>query len=203
MLLTIAGHNGAGKSTFYRKYLKSSFGPLATHLDPDAIEKIIREDQSDSNHTDSHYSQLAQDEVSRIRTEYSTNEIAFSFETVFSDPYKDKLRFLQNASRRGHCVALIAIGLESAQKSEERVARRVASGGHDVPVDRINNRYPRVIANLQEAVKTLPLVLLVDNSDDTSDDDGDTFRPFALFENGVCVGIDNPPSWWSTDEEEQ
>lgn len=166
-------------------------------MDPDAIERQIRVDLPGNGCTDHYYARLAQEEVTRRRTEYAAQGIAFSFETVLSDPCGDKLDFLRTASHHGHYVALLAIGLESAEKSAARVALRVSRGGHDVPGEKIISRYPRVLANLHQAVTTLPLVLLVDNSVDNPAEDGDTFHAFALYENGSSVAINNPPAWWT------
>jgi len=58
---------------------------------------------------------------------------SFVFETVFSDPVGDKLKFLRRASTRGYTVVLCFIGLASPELCDERVAMRVLQGGHDVP----------------------------------------------------------------------
>jgi len=59
---------------------------------------------------------------------------------------------------------LCFIGLSSARRSAERVAMRVSQGGHDVPTDKLKSRFPRTLANLKGAIRTLPHVLVFDNS---------------------------------------
>lgn len=87
---------------------------------------------------------MAQTEGPHLRWMYLEHGIAFSMETVFSDQKGDKVAFIREARRRGYFVVLIAIGLESAEKSLGRVALRVQRGGHGVPHDRIVKSATRV-----------------------------------------------------------
>lgn len=41
---------------------------------------------------------------------------------------------------------------------------RVSQGGHDVPADKVLERFPRVMHNLKRALVELPNVLVYDNS---------------------------------------
>ena len=41
---------------------------------------------------------------------------------------------------------------------------RVDQGGHDIPDEKLIARYPRSLQNLRSAVRTLPEVLIFDNS---------------------------------------
>jgi len=56
-------------------------------------------------------------------------------------------------------------------------------GGHDVPDDKIEARFQRTLANLERAIKTLPLVIVFDNTD--------LARPFrleAVYQGGEQIG---------------
>ena len=65
----------------------------------------------------------------------------FAIETTLSSTmYAEKLR---TWSRRGYRTTLHFIELPSADYAVERVARRVASGGHSVPEADIRRRYQR------------------------------------------------------------
>jgi predicted ABC-type ATPase len=67
-------------------------------------------------------------------------------ETVLSsDKYE---AIIKRARSIGYQVAMIYLALESAETSRSRVARRVATGGHDVPEDRIRPRWRRSLENL-------------------------------------------------------
>lgn len=194
----IAGHNGAGKTTCYRKYLSEALSPwIEYHVDPDAVEREIRADLSGEPLTDDEFSRMAQGEADRLRRGYLDSEVSFSFETVFSDEKGDKAGFMAEARRRGYVVVLLAVGLNSPEKSQARVARRVAKGGHNVPADRIESRYPRVLHNFALGAKVASVALLVDNSTDSPDADGDSYQAFALFEDGELVSVEDPaPIWW-------
>jgi len=60
---------------------------------------------------------------------------------------------------------------------------RVMQGGHDVPDEKLEARFERTLANLERAVRALPLVLVFDNSD--------LARPYrleAVYREGERVG---------------
>ena len=126
-----------------------------------------------------------------IRRELVNLRESFVFETVFSDPVGDKLSFLKQASRAGYTVLLCFIGTPGPEVSEERVAMRVSQGGHDVPKEKLIARYPRILSNLQAAVRELPHVWIFDN--------GDLRRPFrfiARCEDGQITKLQRPvPPW--------
>ena len=88
----------------------------------------------------------------------------FITETVFSDPHGAKLDMLRKACTAGYDVTLIYIGLDSAELAALRVEQRVASGGHDVPRDRIASRFERSLDNLGVAITFVPSVEIYDNS---------------------------------------
>lgn len=55
----------------------------------------------------------------------------------------------------GYVVSLIYLLLPSIDASIERVRRRVAAGGHDIPEEVIRRRFGRSIANLENIYKSL------------------------------------------------
>jgi len=195
----IAGHNGAGKSTCYRVYLKDSFGHLTErHIDPDAIEKEIRANWEGNHIGADEFSRLASQEATQLRETLFEAHASFSFETVFSDPVGEKVRFIERLRGHGYYVVLLFVALDSPDKSRARVAARHERGGHDVPVDRIYARYPRVLANAEKAVKVASISLVVDNSTDSADPDSPCYDAVAIFENGVVVAsAESIPAWAS------
>src|SRR5207302_3788750 len=103
--------------------------------------------------------------VNRLREAMVEQRASFAFETVFSDPVGDKVEFLSNAAAAGYTVVLVFIGIDDAALSEQRVAMRVAQGGHDVPTAKLSARFPRTMKNLGRAIRKLPRVLVFDNGD--------------------------------------
>ena len=119
---------------------------------------------------------------------------SFVFETVFSDPAGDKLAFLTDADAQGYTVILCFIGIPDVETSEARVVHRVMSGGHDVPTEKLEARFPRTLANLRRAVREVRHVFLYDNSDNDH-----PFRAVAKFEKGALVTAHEPVPAWARD----
>lgn len=179
IIVAVAGPNGAGKSTFYEAFL-SRAGLLWVNADEIARELGV----------DAYGGASLADALRRALVEQGQS---FAFETVLSDPEAAKVEFLKFAEEHGYTVVLCFIGLESAQTSRERVALRVAQGGHDVPDDKLAARYPRTLSNLARAIQRLQFVRIFDNSD--------LDNPFALvaeFTRGVATRLVEPvPAWLS------
>jgi predicted ABC-type ATPase len=177
ILVALAGPNGAGKTTFYHAHLKPA-GLRFVNAD-----RIAHELQLDP------YAAAGAADV--LRRELVGLRESFVFETVFSDPVGDKLAFLKEAAAAGYTVVLIYLGLANVKVSEERVAMRVSQGGHDVPTEKLRSRLPRTLANLGRAIRELPHVIVLDNSDLRT-----PFRRVALLEQGRLVqGARSMPRW--------
>ncbi|MEJ0057301.1 MAG: hypothetical protein WDN75_17575 [Bacteroidota bacterium] len=88
--------------------------------------------------------------------------VTFAFETVFS--HRSKLEFIEYANIRGYKTYLYFIGTESPEINISRVQNRVQQGGHDVPKDKITNRYYRSMELLHESLRTVYKGYVFDNS---------------------------------------
>jgi predicted ABC-type ATPase len=60
---------------------------------------------------------------------------------------------------------------------------RVLQGGHDVPDAKLEAPFHRTLANLERAIKTLPLVVAFDNTDLNR-----PFRLEAVYQGGERIG---------------
>lgn len=158
LVVALAGPNGAGKSSFYRTYLRPS-GLRFVNADVLSLELQV----------DAYKAAKLAD---GLRRQLIGQRESFIFETVFSDPIGDKLSFLKDVESIGYTVVLFFIGIDSPQVSGERVAIRVSKGGHGVPAEKIAERFPRVMSNLQRALKELSNIRVYDN--------GDLNRPYRL-----------------------
>lgn len=98
------------------------------------------------------------------RRDLMARGVSFCMETVFSDAQGAKLDFLKDCQSQGYEVVLVFIGLDSAELSRGRVIQRTEAGGHDVPDDKIDARFPRTFANLRQAISFVDETLLFDNS---------------------------------------
>jgi predicted ABC-type ATPase len=87
---------------------------------------------------------------------------AFTFETVMSN--RDKVDLLVLARSRGYRTYVYYVCTDSPLINRERVAGRVASGGHPVPDEKIDARYTRSLSLLPAAVRAANRAYLFDNS---------------------------------------
>jgi predicted ABC-type ATPase len=180
LIVALAGPNGAGKSTFFEAHVQPSG---LRFINPDDIATRLGIGANEA-------AELAD----ALRIELVKQRESFIFETVFSDPVGDKLRFLKEVAAAGYAVVLIFIGLSDAAISEERVAMRVSQGGHDVASEKIQSRFGRSLENLKRGIKELPLVLIYDNSDLQR-----SFRKVAEYENGEPLFVAQPlPEWFAS-----
>ncbi len=87
---------------------------------------------------------------------------SFSCETVFSHP--SKLELLTRAKDLGYRTYLYFCCAGDAVTCVERVRQRVSEGGHDVPEDKIEQRFNRTLDNLLAALKLVDRAYVFDNS---------------------------------------
>lgn len=178
VVVAIAGPNGAGKTTFFESYLKSSG---LRFLNADAIARELEVDAYEAARM-----------ITALRAELVNQRESFIFETVFSDPVGDKLGFLKQSAQLGYAVVLCFVGIADADTSEQRVSMRVSQGGHDVPAEKLVERFPRTLTNLAAAIRELPCVLVFDNDDLKA-----PFRRVATYSNGHAVQLNEPiPAWF-------
>jgi predicted ABC-type ATPase len=180
IIVVLAGPNGAGKSTFYDAFLSGTDLRL---INADVIARTLSIGAYDA-------ASLAEG----FRAELVAAGESFVFETVFSDPVGAKVGFLSEAHARGYHIVVCFIGLDSAMTSDDRVAMRVLQGGHDVPAEKVRDRYARSLDNLARAIVRLPRVWVYDNSDLSN-----PFRKLAEFEEGRPTHQHPPiPAWFET-----
>jgi predicted ABC-type ATPase len=137
--ILIAGPNGAGKTTFATEFLPAEAAMenflnadlIAAGLSPFAPEKVSIE-----------ASKILLD---RVRECLRKGE-SFALESTLSG--KSHLRLLLHAKSKGYKVVLHFLSLPTVELAQERVSQRVKQGGHHIPVDVIERRFERGLANL-------------------------------------------------------
>ena len=97
-----------------------------------------------------------------LREEFLKRRKSFSTETVFS--HSSKIDLLKRACERGYRVYLYFIATENPELNILRIQNRVEQGGHDVPVEKIFERYERCIKNANEALHYVQRAYFFDNS---------------------------------------
>lgn len=153
-VIIVAGPNGSGKSTLTR-YLSSKGVDFGVYINPDDIAATLTGSYDDRV-------RQAQALADEGRLQAIKDRISFSFETVMS--HSSKLDVLRIARKAGFVVHMYFIATTDAAINVERVANRVAEGGHDVPEDKIKARYERVMHLAPEAIMLCNRAVVFDNS---------------------------------------
>jgi predicted ABC-type ATPase len=132
-LFVIAGPNGAGKSTSASELL-SGVRRVAQFVNAD----VVRKEQG--------VSEIAAGRITLDRlTSLAAAGKNMAFETTLSSHMLlSRIRAMQAAGYQFH---LLFFWLPNADTAVERVAARVASGGHHIPEDVIRRRYGRGLEN--------------------------------------------------------
>lgn len=135
----IAGHNGAGKTTFALEYLPNvvncyhyiNADLIAAGLSPLAPERELIAASRLFLHEMETCIEKARD---------------FAFETTLAG--RSYLKLINRLQHAGWQVELIYLALPSIEMSKARVAERVLHGGHDIPARDIERRFARSLHNL-------------------------------------------------------
>ena len=123
-----------------------------------------------------------------LRREWMLREESFTFETVMSHP--DRLDVLREARDRGYRTYLYYVCTNSAAINTRRIAGRVRQGGHDVPTQKVIERYDRSLALLPQALRICSRAYLFDTS-------GRKHRLIAEYEGGKLKNAaDDLPQWF-------
>ncbi len=153
-IIILAGGNGAGKSTFYERYLSKRQIPFLN------AGIYAAEHWTDSPEAHSYEAAKA---IEKERSLHLNLGLSFCFETVFSHP--SKIDFIAKARARGFNVHLIVIHIASEPEvNMARVADRKRRGGHGVPDDKVAARIPRTLEHIQSALDLCTSLSFYDNT---------------------------------------
>jgi predicted ABC-type ATPase len=137
-LYIIAGCNGAGKTTASltilpeildcREFVNADL--IAYGLSPLNVKSVAME--------------AGRLMLRRIK-ELLQDEKDFAFETTLAT--RSYVNLIREAKTKGYEVTLLYFWLHSPEQAKQRVAERVAKGGHNIEDDVIERRYYRGISN--------------------------------------------------------
>lgn len=122
----------------------------------------------------------------------------FSFETVFSHP--SKVDWMKRATENGYKVYLYFVSTESPEINKARVQNRVLKGGHNVPPEKIEERYFRSLDLLHDACQFAYQAYFFDTSKDSAEGGYELFAHFKRVDGKAHWDeIENPetvPNWF-------
>jgi len=153
----LAGTNGAGKSSVGGAMLRQSGGD---YFNPDEAAAVLRARNSSLGQEDANA--LAWNIGLRQLDRAIVDRRDYFFETTLGGR-TISLR-LEHALEIGLDVRMWYAGLESPERHIERVAARVAAGGHDIPEDTIRKRFDSSLRNLIRLLPNLTELKVFDNS---------------------------------------
>jgi predicted ABC-type ATPase len=158
---------------------KERFGLL---LDPDAIAKEINPI----------HPQLAGIQAARITLQRIQNALQTQanlvIETTLSDSYRH-IHLIEQAMQKQYRIWLWYVGVDTPEFNALRVAQRVSSGGHNVPLEDILRRRERSLRNLELVLPLVHKAWIFDNS-------GRSIRTVARVNAGV-LQVERGVGWWS------
>jgi predicted ABC-type ATPase len=175
----LAGHNGSGKSTMWRRSLADRLEmPL---INADRMMLSILPEPGDDGHLvpwaarlrdrDIGWMRVAQQGVQAFVGHAMAEQVPFAMETVFSyweerpdGRVASKIDLIANLQAAGYFVLLLFVGLHNAGASINRVATRVRDGGHGVDVATLRRRFPKTQRAIAAALKVADASVLADNS---------------------------------------
>jgi predicted ABC-type ATPase len=138
VVIMVAGPNGAGKSSIAPGLLKQAL-TVVEYVNADVIARGISGFNPEG-------AALAAGRIMLQRLdELAAERQSFAFETTgASRSFAPRIRALKS---RGYSFLAAYVWVDSPDVSVDRVARRVALGGHNVPEEVIRRRYERGLVN--------------------------------------------------------
>lgn len=165
-LVLVAGPNGSGKSTLVDRYVPERF-PLWPRLNADRVARELSGQATPPRERSLEAASLV-DSAARCLALLGS---ALVLETVLASLKYQPL--VAEARRVGLLFRLVYVTTLDPRLNVERVRQRVAAGGHDVPEDKVRERWHRSLENLPWFAACADRLLVVDNS-------AESWLPLAL-----------------------
>jgi predicted ABC-type ATPase len=185
-LVMVAGPNGSGKSTLIsalRAFPEVDLPTLYLNADDLQRERCISDPRQ------------AQELARALRAQALARGQDLMYETVMSHP--SKLAEIQQARLAGYHITIHLVATEDPGINVERIAARVAAGGHDVPEEHTRERYGRTLAFAPIALGYADQATIFDNSQRGATGCG--LREQAALQGGrLVVLVDTPTAWVRT-----
>ena len=181
LAILVAGHNGSGKSTMWRRDLSEVLQmplinadrlALSIYPEPDD-EGFLPPWAAAMRDADPVWLRVTQQGVTSFIGHAMAAKAPFAMETVFSHEAfrpdgtrETKIDLIREMQQAGYFVLLFFVGLSNADLSVLRVQTRVLQGGHGIPEERLRQRFPRTQRIVAEAATVADAAIMADNSRD-------------------------------------
>jgi predicted ABC-type ATPase len=147
-IIIIAGPNGAGKTSFAREYLPEERAGFA-FVNADEIARTIAEPTLSQAQVDMRAARAMLEQIDA----FIGAGADFVIETTLASlSYATKI---PNWRQAGYRVILFYLRLPDVEASIERVKRRVAAGGHNIPEWVIRRRFAKSLNYLDSRYKPI------------------------------------------------
>jgi len=143
-----AGPNGSGKSTAYLRFLDAGYD-AGEYLNPDDIAREIGAASDAPTVIDL---RAGREVILRSRALIEARR-SFVRETTLSS--REILRSISAAEEARYRVVMVFVAVGSTTATKTRVALRVVSGGHDIPEEAQDRRFPRSFDNAPKVAHRL------------------------------------------------
>jgi predicted ABC-type ATPase len=165
---TIAGVNGAGKTSLYNiAFAKSNL--LGMRVNLDELVRPLGDWRNEKLQLE------AGKQAVRLVRQYLNDGVSFHQETTLAG--RSIFRTIRDAKAVGYEIKMYYVGLDSAEIAKERVHTRVQKGGHGVDETLIEKRFHASLEHLKQAVSLCDTIQLYDNS-------GESIRYVLTIEHG-------------------
>ncbi|MEX2606532.1 MAG: zeta toxin family protein [Kiritimatiellia bacterium] len=174
-LHVLAGVNGAGKSSIGEEIFLSKHSNV---FNPDTLASKIRAPHPDISPAlaNGHAWQIGKSLLEQAIKEGKD----YRFETTLGG--RSITELLQQAAKGGHRLNIWFCGLESPELHLRRVRARVERGGHDIPEDKIRERWNGSRVNLIRLLPHIHHLRVYDNSIEGDPAKGQPPRPVLVLE---------------------
>ncbi len=189
MISVIAGINGAGKSSIAGARIRSAGGD---YFNPDEVARSLMDADRTLSLTEAnaHAWKIGFEQLSRAIDE----ELDYTFETTLGG--NSICQLLHEAIDQGREVRIFFCGLASPELHIERVAARVARGGHDIPEAKIRERWTGAIHNMLGLIPRCAGVRVFDNSEPSDRGGPQPVCLFSLVGNTFdSLPVESMPEW--------
>ena len=184
----IAGVNGAGKSSIAGASIREAGGE---YFNPDEIARDLRTQDSELSQFDANAKAWAMGHEQLVKA--ISLDADYTFETTLGGNTITQCLF--GAIKQGIEVRIFYCGLATVDLHIERVRERVLKGGHDIPEEKIRERYTRSMHNLMTLLPGCYQVDVLDNSAPLIGGKPTIIKLFRVKAGQVEIYVDNMPDW--------